>query len=71
MNTYNITMVYVSGGFEQESRTIETDMTEWDLHRIIGEAFDLENVGGSNSTIVSPNVWQVTLSGAVFIVEKA
>lgn len=69
MNKYNITLVYC-GGFEQDSREIETEMTDFDLHHIIAEAFDMTDYGGSNATIVMPGVWQVTLSGAVFIVEK-
>jgi hypothetical protein len=70
MNTWNITMVYVSGTFEQDTRTIETEMDEFDLHYIIGEAFDCD-WHGSSATIVKKNVWQVTMNGAVFIIEKA
>lgn len=70
MNQYTVTLVYTSGDFETQTQTIDTDMSELDLHHIVAEAFFIDDYSGSYSTIVSRNVWQVTMNEAVFIVVK-
>ena len=70
MNQYTITLVYTAGDFETQTQTIDTDKSEFDLHHIVAEAFFIDDYSGSNATIVSRNVWQVTMNEAVFIVVK-
>lgn len=71
MDKYKITLVYAAGDFVQDTREVETEYTEMSLHHIVAEAFDLEDRSGSCATVVSRDVWQVTVAGGVFIAEKA
>ena len=69
MNKYSVTMVFLDGVFCHEEQVVHTHRSPLDIHYIVADAFDVA-MGNSTATIVSPDVWQVTGVGAVFIVEK-
>jgi len=69
MNKYSVTMVFLDGVFSNDECLVQTELSEFNMGHIVAQAFDIECYD-AQATIVSPNVWQVTMNGGVFIVEK-